>query len=44
MSLCTYCHAPLAPGTPAEFDLSPLFRGAPSRAPLVVRRDLAAGG
>jgi hypothetical protein len=24
-SLCTYCHAPLAPGTQAEFDLSPLF-------------------
>jgi len=28
MSLCTYCHAPPAPGTQAEFDLSPLFRGA----------------
>ena len=27
MSLCTYCHAPLAPGTQAEFDLSPLFVG-----------------
>ena len=24
-SLCTYCHAPLAPGTQAKFDLSPLF-------------------
>jgi hypothetical protein len=27
MSLCTYCHAPLAPGTQAGFDLSPLFMG-----------------
>jgi hypothetical protein len=30
MSLCTYCHAPLAPRMQAEFDLSPLFRGAPT--------------
>src|ERR1700722_5681855 len=29
MSLCTYCHAPLAPETQAGFDLSPLFTGAP---------------
>src|ERR1700722_10193281 len=29
MSLCTYCHAPLAPETQAEFSLSPLFTGAP---------------
>src|SRR5580693_10620594 len=29
MSLCTYCHAPLAPAMQAEFDLSPLFAGAP---------------
>src|ERR1700722_258652 len=28
MSLCTYCHAPLAPRMEAEFDLSPLFTGA----------------
>ena len=28
MSLCTYCHAPLAPGAQAGFNLSPLFRGA----------------
>src|ERR1700693_2300228 len=28
MSLCTYCHAPPAPGKQAGFDLSPLFRGA----------------
>jgi hypothetical protein len=27
MSLCTYCHAPLAPETQVGFDLSPLFRG-----------------
>ena len=27
MPLCTYCHAPLAPGTQTGFDLSPLFRG-----------------
>src|ERR1700722_2064978 len=27
MSLCTYCHALLAPGTQAGFDLSPLFTG-----------------
>src|SRR5580658_6692950 len=25
-SLCTYCHAPLAPGMQAIFALSPLFR------------------
>ena len=29
MSLCTYCHAPLAPEMQAGFDLSPLFAGAP---------------
>ena len=29
MSLCTYCHAPLARGMQARFHLSPLFRGAP---------------
>jgi hypothetical protein len=28
MSLCTYCHAPLGPGTRAEFNLSPLFTAA----------------
>src|ERR1700693_3874278 len=29
MSLCTYCHAPLAREMQAGFDLSPLFMGAP---------------
>jgi hypothetical protein len=37
MSLCTYCHAPLAPAMQAEFDLSPLFGGMRS-APLPTLR------
>jgi hypothetical protein len=40
MSLCTYCHAPLAPGMQAEFNLSPLFMGV---ACLLAHFDLALG-
>jgi hypothetical protein len=42
MSLYTYCHAPLTPGTQAEIDLSPLFKGAPSMADRRVTRSHAA--